>query len=273
VISDGAVQLIPLAEVSAGDISEQATLLIEVTDSAEQGTGSVLEWLWDWIVSPVFDHLGVTDPNSGEQPARIWWCPTGVAAFLPFHAAGRYPSSGAVRGTALNMAIPSYTPTLRSLMQLRERRAGALSIGAGPLIVAMPQTPNAPDLPGAGEEARDLADRFSRKVVLSGADATHAAVTAAMGDHLWAHFACHGVQELHAPSSGRLVLHDRPLTVPQLMSLRLNNPELAYLSACETYRGGTLIPDEGITLASALQLAGYRTSLRLYGRSESPLRT
>ena len=60
------------------------------------------------------------------------------------------------------------------------------------------------------------------------------------------------------PRRGRLVLHDEPLTIPQLMALRLSNPSFAFLSACETYRGGTLIPDEGITLATALQLAGYQ---------------
>jgi CHAT domain-containing protein len=30
------------------------------------------------------------------------------------------------------------------------------------------------------------------------------------------------------------------------------------VSACDTSRGGTSIPDEGITLASALQIAGYQ---------------
>ena len=42
------------------------------------------------------------------------------------------------------------------------------------------------------------------------------------------------------------------------MALNLKNPSFAFLSACETYRGGTVIPDEGITLASAFQLAGYQ---------------
>jgi len=42
------------------------------------------------------------------------------------------------------------------------------------------------------------------------------------------------------------------------MSLHLPNPVLAYVSACDTSRGGTSIPDEGITLASALQIAGYQ---------------
>jgi len=42
------------------------------------------------------------------------------------------------------------------------------------------------------------------------------------------------------------------------MSLHLPNPVLAYVSACDTSPGGTSIPDEGITLVSALQIVGYQ---------------
>jgi len=55
-----------------------------------------------------------------------------------------------------------------------------------------------------------------------------------------------------------LVLHDEPLTIRQIRGIDLRNPQFAFLSACDTYRGGTSIPDESITLASAFQLAGYQ---------------
>ena len=60
------------------------------------------------------------------------------------------------------------------------------------------------------------------------------------------------------PFRGALHLHDGPLSITRIMSLQLPNPVLAYVSACDTSRGGTSIPDEGITLASALQIAGYQ---------------
>lgn len=259
IISSGTVQLVPLPELSAGTVTEKTEALLEAADNAVPGMTLVLEWIWDQIVSPVFSHLRLTGPPaSGQQAPHIWWCPTGIAAFLPLHAAGRYPAVGPSPDTALNMAVSSYTPTLRTLIQLREREAGPISPAGGPLIVAMPQTPGAADLPDAQTEASNLAGSFSYSTYLSGPSATHAAVTEAMGKHLWAHFACHGVQDVLAPSRGRLLLHDEPLTIPQLMALRLSNPSFAFLSACETYRGGTAIPDEGITLASALQLAGYQ---------------
>ena len=259
IISGSTVQLVPLPGMSASTVTEQAEKLLEAVDNAVQGLTPVLEWIWDQIVSPVFSHLGLASPlASDQQVPHIWWCPTGVSTFLPLHAAGRYRGGAPSPDTALSMAVSSYTPTLRTLIQLRERQAGPISPAAGPLIVAMPQTPGATDLPGAETEASDLAGRFSDSTRLSGPSATHAAVTEAMEKHLWAHFACHGVQELLAPSRGRLRLHDEPLTIPQLMALRLNSPSFAFLSACETYRSGIVIPDEGITLASALQLAGYQ---------------
>ena len=261
ILNSGTVQLLPLPGLSAATVADQARKLLEAADNAQGSITPVLEWTWDQIVSPVFTHLGINRlaAPSGQAP-HIWWCPTGIASFLPLHAAGRYPSHGPWQDTALNMTVSSYTPTLRTLIQLRERQPGAIPQAVGPLIVAMPQTPapGASDLPSAETEADELAARLSDSTRLSGDEATHAAVTQAMGKHPWAHFACHGVQDLLAPSSGHLMLHDQPLTIPQLMALHLDNPSFAFLSACETYRGGTLIPDEGITLAAALQLAGYR---------------
>jgi tetratricopeptide (TPR) repeat protein len=259
IITSATVQLVPLPGLSADAVAGQVEALLEAADKAVQGVTPVLEWTWDQIVSPVFAHLGLAGPPEvGEQIPHIWWCPIGAAAFLPLHAAGRFTASGLGPDTALKMAVSSYIPTLRTLIQLRERGTGSIPPAAGPLVVAMPQTPDANDLPSAETEASDLARRFHHATSLSGSLATHAAVTEAMGRHPWAHFACHGVQDLLAPSRGRLLLYDEPLTIPQVMALRLGNPSFAFLSACETYRGGTAIPDEGITLATALQLAGYQ---------------
>jgi CHAT domain-containing protein len=147
---------------------------------------------------------------------------------------------------------------LRTLVQLRERNKTPVPPGHGPLIIAMPQTPGEADLPDAEGEADDLASRFPARQRLDGPAATHAAVTTAMPDHPWAHFSCHGIQDLTAPSRSGLQLQDQRLTIQQISDLELSGAEFAYLSACDTYRGGRRIPDEGITLASALHLAGYQ---------------
>ena len=124
--------------------------------------------------------------------------------------------------------------------------------------MAMPETPGLPDLESTQEEAVDLARRFPLHEMLVGSSATRDAVAQAMPQHLWAHFACHGSQDLREPYRGALHLHDGSLTIPKIMRLQLPNPAFAYLSACDTSRGSTTIPDEGITLASALHIAGYQ---------------
>jgi CHAT domain-containing protein len=130
------------------------------------------------------------------------------------------------------------------------------------LAVAMPRTPGAADLPGTQAETAGLVERLPGRVeVLTGEEATREAVLAALPGARWAHFACHGHSDLADPSAGRLLLHDhqsRPLAVVDVARLRLDDAELAFLSACSTARPGARLADEAIQLASAFQLAGYR---------------
>jgi CHAT domain-containing protein len=97
--------------------------------------------------------------------------------------------------------------------------------------------------------------------VLTGPQATYEAVLAALPRARWAHFACHGAADPDDPSASHLLLADhqkRPLTVTEVARLRLDDAELAFLSACSTARPGRRLTDEAIHLASAFQLAGYR---------------
>ena len=91
---------------------------------------------------------------------------------------------------------------------------------------------------------------------LLGADATPEAVLAALRTHPYAHLACHGSYDPEDPSAGGLLLHGGELTVHDLATQRLDEPEFACLSACHTATPGTALVDEVITLASAFQLCG-----------------
>jgi CHAT domain-containing protein len=130
------------------------------------------------------------------------------------------------------------------------------------VVAAMSHTPDASDLPGADAEAALLQQRFPDRVTtLVGPEATHDAVLAALPAARWAHFACHGFSDLTNPSASHLLLTDhrqRPLTVVDVARLRLDDADLAFLSACSTARPGGRLADEAIHLASAFQLAGYR---------------
>jgi tetratricopeptide (TPR) repeat protein len=259
IVSADQVHAVPLPRLTRQAVAEQVQTLLEAADAMKTGeVDNVLEWAWDCIVEPLFAELGLTEPPPAGQESHLWWCATGLAAFLPLHAAGPRGNSARARYCALDLVVSSYTPSLRTLIQLRQRGPAQDAGHPGPLIVAMPKTPGLQDLESTTEEAEDIARRCPAHKLLTGPSATREAVAQAMPDHRWAHYACHGSQDLRDPFRGALHLHDGPLSITQITSLYLPNPVLAYVSACDTSRGGTSIPDEGITLASALQIAGYQ---------------
>jgi hypothetical protein len=219
----------------------------------ESDVTEVLGWLWTAVAEPILTLLGFTETPADDAWPRLWWCPTGLLAALPLHAAG-LPGDGP---SVLDRVVPSYTPTLRALLEATNEP------GAGPesgiLVVAVPDAPGQTPLPNVAREVELLTRLFpgDRSTVLSGVDATRTRVREELGRHRWAHFSCHGHQDLTNPSYGGLLLHDGTLTV-QDIGKRTYRGELAFLSACKTATGGLELADEVITLAAALHYAGYR---------------
>ncbi|MFI2642120.1 CHAT domain-containing protein [Streptomyces sp. NPDC018610] len=225
--------------------------------AAEQAIHDTLEWLWDTVVGPVLGELGLTAEPAADGPwPRIWWAPVGPLSLLPLHAAGHHRDGGPV---LLDRVVSSTTPTIRAL---GHARAGRRDDRNEPrlLVVAMPHTPGAPDLPGAQAEADHLAALIPGATVLVGADATRDAVLDALPASGWAHFACHGYSDPDNPSDSHLALHDHdraPLRVLDLSRLRLRNAEFAFLSACDTARTPARLSDEAIHPLAAFQIAGF----------------
>jgi CHAT domain-containing protein len=194
----------------------------------------------------------------------MWWCPAGPLALLPLHATGHHDTRFEERPeTVIDRVVSSSTPTVRALLHSRQPKTDP--DGGRLLVVAMPDTPGQPGLPGAEKEAELVTGLFAGQVDVLGlpdtSPATFATVTAALPNHRWAHFSCHGASDLNNPSASHLLLTDyqkQPLTVLDLTHARLENVELAFLSACTTARTGATLPDEPIHLAAACQLAGYQ---------------
>jgi hypothetical protein len=221
---------------------------------AEEQLHEVLEWLWDKVTGPVLTDLGF-----GEQvePApRMWWCPVGKLAELPIQAAGYHRGPGA--NTVLDRTVSSLIATVRTL---EHNRARPNSTRSSAVVIALPETADAPELPGAAREAADIEALIRNSHVLHGPAATRHTVAEALVKHPIAHFACHALAQLDVPTSSRLLLHDHrtdPLTVDVIERLNLADAELAYLSACSTTRTNHELIDESIHLTAALHLAGYR---------------
>jgi tetratricopeptide (TPR) repeat protein len=266
----GVAEPVPLDNLTPKIVEQRAgdflTATADPTDpKADKALTDVLGWLWDVLAGPVLDRLGVTGPpREGQRWPRVWWSLSGMLSCLPVHAAGWHETRfDAVPATVIDRVVSSYTPTIRALGHTRRPHPdGATSWDGTGLVVAMPTTPDKPDLPGALDEAALLRQlRPDRCRVYHGAGATREQVLAAMRTAPWAHFACHGHADLDDPSTSHLLLNDHltsPLTVLDVTRLRLEQAQLAFLSACSTAQPGRRLPDEAIHLASAFQLAGYR---------------
>ncbi|MFG2124670.1 CHAT domain-containing protein [Streptomyces sp. NPDC048710] len=260
--------VVPLPLVAPDSVAAQVSALYGALDrrgptraeggggeETERAVASVLAWTWDAVVAPVLAALGWDHRSPAASRPCLWWSPTGALTLLPLHAALRPADGSAAKLCALECVVSSYTPTLAALRKPAMPAAPARSAS----VVAIPVTPGQPDLPGVLAEAKAVADCYPGSVPLVGADATHTAVASALSRAAIAHFACHGVNVPDDPSRSGLVLADGALSVAELSVQDLEGHAfLAYLSACDTARGGTVLTDEAITLCAGLVLAGFR---------------
>ncbi|GAB4588115.1 CHAT domain-containing protein [Nocardia sp. IFM 10818] len=229
---------------------------VRTRDDMENELQAVCAWLWERIAVPVCAAASLTgDP---QALPRLWWCPTGKLNLLPLHAAGDYAAPGTARQTISSRVVPSYTPTLRALYEAASAPEATGDGARDLLIVSVPEPPDAPPLPAARDEAEAISAYFAgRFTQLSGRDATVESVLALLPKYPRVHFSCHGDQDLAAPFRGRLLLGDGAVTIADIGSMR-STGEFAFLAACKTATGGTVLADEVVTMAAALHYRGYR---------------
>lgn len=193
-------------------------------------------WLWDAAVAPVVAELRL---DVDDDPSRVWWCPTGPLTLLPVHAAGRD------RTWLADVAVSSYTPTVRALVDAR-RPPSPMRESQRFLVV--------PALADGTATAKFLSSAKGIDVQMC---TTVEEVRAALPVCNFVHFDCHADQDLQDPAQGGLLLPDGVLRVFDLAALPLDG-EYAALAACKTAVGGTNLLDESITLAAALHYTGFR---------------
>ncbi|MFI5955299.1 CHAT domain-containing protein [Cryptosporangium sp. NPDC051539] len=246
-VTGAGVSALPLPGLTRQDVLERA---------GRYPTDDVLVWLWETIAEPVLTELGYTETPTGAWD-RVWWCPTGPLTLLPLHAAGHHDGTGRA---VIDRVVPSYTPTLRALLDARSAPRSHDPETERILVVALPDTPGSPRLAGVIGERTLIRELLpDRHTLLEGPDATTANVLDALPSHRWVHFGCHGQQDPADPSGGMLALHDGGLTIPALgRRLGGTTGELAVLSACQTATGGLALSDEAISVAAAMQFAGWR---------------
>lgn len=266
IVTETDIYCLPLPNLKHDELERKANaftralreLRISTYSSTSRLVRQVLEWLWDVAVNLVLDYLGINErPDKNQEWPRVWWITTGLLNMFPIHAAG-YHKQGCTKNT-LDRVISSYTPTIKALQHARERAWKAANINAPKVVVtAMPTTPSLRDLPCVNLEVKEierLLPQFVKKIL--DRPTKQEALRELDGCQI-AHFACHGQSNFRDPSQSCLILTDGPLTVANLISLKLSQCQLAFLSACHTVdnQANNLL-DEGLHLGGACQLAGF----------------
>ncbi|KAI0028617.1 CHAT domain-containing protein [Vararia minispora EC-137] len=207
-------------------------------------------------ISPIVKVL--ENLNTADALPHITWCPTGLLAFLPIHAAGIYSE----HGTKLSdLAVSSYTPTLSAFPQQHYTPAGGWS-SMNALVISHRRDPGLAELPGVITEVDNIRKHIDGQIIhLDDEHATIGAALSAINDDRCqiVHFACRGRQPSETPVESAFILHDGDLTLSRLMSSSVSNAELAFLSADNTAIGDEALPEEAMHLAGGMLVAGFKS--------------
>uniref|UniRef100_A0A8H7Y5V6 CHAT domain-containing protein n=1 Tax=Psilocybe cubensis TaxID=181762 RepID=A0A8H7Y5V6_PSICU len=216
----------------------------------------VLKILWFDVVKPVIDFLGFQKSDVDDLPI-LQWCPTGIFTFLPLHAAGCYNIDGTSNECASDFIISSYTPTATLLLPQEEP---PLSNQPFKMLAVIDD-----GLPFAREELAKIRSQTSSdpesmvELGVANKPATIETICSILQTASIAHFACHGIQDQSSPLDSALLVGDGRLSLSKVMQFQPQNVSIAFLCACETGMGDSIIPDEAMSLGASLLFSGYRS--------------
>ena len=240
------------------------------TGALEERFGRVGEPLVAGLVAPI-------DAQVGERTRWLVLTPQGALGSLPWSALpwrDGYLVEERIVGLVddpeqLLRTPPAWRPSAVRLAI--GEPFGALLVGGVdfPEIEAEPCLPeDLPPLPDTLREARRVRLALRGKVprwatrLLTGEDATRAAVLQQASGRRFLHLATHGFARPGCPdplTGAGLALADSPLTAADVTRLDLRGTELVVLSACDTAMGGSLDDDGLFGLRHAFLQAGARS--------------
>ncbi|KAF5331233.1 hypothetical protein D9611_013063 [Ephemerocybe angulata] len=231
-------------------------------DGEDLSVHRALRGLWGEVAKPILGALGFSrvDQASGEEPPRLWWCPTGPLSFLPLHAAGLYRGPDAE--SVFDYVVSSYTPTVTATTDRVKNHHSIDSHALGLFLTSQPHASSASPIPGTTKEVQTIFKRAEESGVrvskLEGNEMSVATCLDQMQEFSCIHLACHGSQNAAEPLQSRFLFHQGDLELGTIIKSNLKNADLAFLSACQTSTGQEALSDEAVHLAAGMLAAGYR---------------
>ncbi|KAF5329845.1 hypothetical protein D9611_013406 [Ephemerocybe angulata] len=264
------------SDIPNADGSARGIRKARKTTSQEVTLQSVLAELWERVLKPIVQHLGLSPSTDPSKRARIYWCPTGPFTMLPIHAAGIYGPNRVGTGEALmEYAISSITPTLAALS---DRVRSSLAVKESNsresvLLISQPETPGQVKIPGVTSEVAAIRDVLSHSGAvqsLDGDEGTTDRVKSLMSLSSIVHLACHAEQNTQDPLQSGFYLHNGMLSLSTLIQREpASNSNksnagtpisftLAFLSACQTGTGKQTLSEEAAHIAAGMLAVGYK---------------
>lgn len=202
-----------------------------------EGEDDTFERLYRVIIEPVSPYFAGSD--------RLAIVPGDLLDRIPF-AALREPRTGDFLIEKLSIAIePSSSVYIAAVQSAEERLPGRLtSLAIGNPSFDRLKNPLQADLPAAEREARSLTILAPGSVLLSRKDATVENFLQEIHKHDIIHFGGHALVDRLIPGGSRLLFapsrrRDGELSGDQILRLRLEEPSLVVLSACDTGSGSS----------------------------------
>ncbi len=220
---------------NTASVSEHSSQNISLRDDWLQYLDHLVPWLAENVMEPVvctLEHHGVSEAVL---------VPTRALSLLPLHAA-----------TPATSITWRYAPYSRVLCTRRSTDTGRSGITRA-LVVGDPDG----TLPYASVEVASVTRALDcQSTALKGEEANAMSVIQGLpGTQVW-HLACHGrLDTSEVLQSGLRLAGDEWLTLRTLLGLSVS-PRLAVLSACDAGMIGGGLPDEVISLPTALIYAG-----------------
>ncbi|KAH7903609.1 CHAT domain-containing protein, partial [Hygrophoropsis aurantiaca] len=259
ILLNGAPCHVPLPDITLDDVSDLLLILTyALSESQDQlQIVSLLRDLWKLVMLPIVHALEKTQVAPGS---RIWLCPTSMFISLPLHAAGPYQKD---KQGLSDLYIISYTPTLSALIRTRNNKVASPTIPKFAVIgQPTPSGGSEHKLPSVNAELDLVLELLPPSVPssrLSDTEATNSAALATLHEHSWVHIACHGQQNPVQAFDSCFLMHDKPLSLLDIIHANISHPEFAFLSACHTAAGDKETPDEIIHLAAGMQFSGFKS--------------
>jgi CHAT domain-containing protein/Flp pilus assembly protein TadD len=248
-------------QFDGAEISRPISDILNKVDSTHRTKHENLQQLYQQLIAPIESLL----PSNPEE--RVIFIPHQELFLIPFAALqdsnGIYLIEKHTILTAPSIQVLQLTHQLKTKQQDYDREAVVVGNPTMPTIPLTEPPQTLSPLPGAEEEAKQIASLLGVKPLL-GQQATKAEVVKSMSSAKLIHFATHGllddIKQLGTPGAIALAPTSDDegfLTSGELINMKLK-ANLVVLSACNT-GGGNITGDGIIGLSRSLITAGVKS--------------